>query len=61
MRVLGDPEVFLPGESAVLAGVGKAGLPVEPKTLAAWAANFAPWRSYLTAHLWMSCVYCEKC
>lgn len=52
MRVLSDPDVFLPGDSAVRAGAGKAGLPAEPKTLTAWAANLAPWRSYLTAHLW---------
>ncbi len=52
MRVLSDPDVFLPGDSTVRAGAGKAGLPVEPKSLTAWAANLAPWRSYLTAHLW---------
>ncbi|MFC0196674.1 DNA-3-methyladenine glycosylase, partial [Microbacterium arthrosphaerae] len=28
------------------------GLPAEPRTLEGWAARTAPWRSYLTAHLW---------
>lgn len=52
MRVLGDPDVFLPGDVAVRAGAAAAGLSAEPKPLAAWAARAAPWRSYLTAHLW---------
>ncbi|TQJ29597.1 Ada metal-binding domain-containing protein [Microbacterium sp. SLBN-146] len=52
MRVLGDPDVFLPGDVAVRAGAGAVGLPAEPRTLTAWAARTAPWRSYLTAHLW---------
>jgi AraC family transcriptional regulator of adaptative response / DNA-3-methyladenine glycosylase II len=52
MRVLGDPDVFLPGDVAVRAGAAAAGLPAEPRPLTAWAARTAPWRSYLTAHLW---------
>lgn len=52
MRVLGDPDVFLPGDVAVRSGAAAAGLPSEPKALTAWAARSAPWRSYLTAHLW---------
>lgn len=52
MRVLGDPDVFLPGDVAVRSGAAAAGLPSEPKSLTAWAARTAPWRSYLTAHLW---------
>jgi AraC family transcriptional regulator of adaptative response / DNA-3-methyladenine glycosylase II len=54
MRVLGDTDVFLPRDSAVRAGAGKAGLPAEPKALSEWAKSAAPWRSYLTAHLWRS-------
>ena len=52
MRVLGDPDVFLPGDVAARAGAGGAGLPAEAGPLDAWAARTAPWRSYLTAHLW---------
>ena len=52
MRVLGDPDVFLPGDVAARAGAGGAGLPSEAGPLDAWAARTAPWRSYLTAHLW---------
>lgn len=42
MRMLSDPELFLPGYSAMRAGAVKAGPPVEPKTLDEWAANPAP-------------------
>lgn len=52
MRVLGDPDVFLPGDVAVRAGAAAAGIPSDPKALTAWAARTAPWRSYFTAHLW---------
>lgn len=52
MRVIGDPDVFLPGDVAVRAGAASAGIPADPKPLTAWAERTAPWRSYLTAHLW---------
>ena len=52
MRVLGDTDVFLPGDVAVRTGAARAGLPAEARPLDAWAARTAPWRSYLTAHLW---------
>jgi AraC family transcriptional regulator of adaptative response / DNA-3-methyladenine glycosylase II len=52
MRVIGDTDVFLPGDVAVRAGAAAAGLPAEARALDAWAARTAPWRSYLTAHLW---------
>ncbi|MFV0434555.1 MAG: AlkA N-terminal domain-containing protein [Leucobacter sp.] len=52
MRVLGDPDVFLPGDSAVRAGADRIGVPASPKPLSEWASRTAPWRSYLTAHLW---------
>jgi len=52
MRVLGDPDVFLPGDVAVRSGAGTLGLPADPRPLDEWAAGTAPWRSYLTAHLW---------
>ncbi|WP_106816900.1 DNA-3-methyladenine glycosylase 2 family protein [Microbacterium timonense] len=52
MRVLGDPDVFLPGDVAVRTGAAAIGLPGDPRELTAWAGRAAPWRSYLTAHLW---------
>jgi AraC family transcriptional regulator of adaptative response / DNA-3-methyladenine glycosylase II len=52
MRVLGDPDVFLPGDVAVRSGAAAAGLPSDPRPLTEWASRTAPWRSYLTAHLW---------
>ncbi|KQZ83027.1 DNA-3-methyladenine glycosylase [Microbacterium sp. Root166] len=52
MRVLGDPDVTLPGDVAVRSGAAALGIPSDPAGLTAWAARTAPWRSYLTAHLW---------
>ncbi len=52
MRVLGDPDVTLPGDVAVRAGAAATGIPSDPRGFDAWAARTAPWRSYLTAHLW---------
>ena len=52
MRVLGDPDVTLPGDVAVRSGAAASGIPADPRGFDAWAARTAPWRSYLTAHLW---------
>jgi AraC family transcriptional regulator of adaptative response / DNA-3-methyladenine glycosylase II len=52
MRVIGDPDVLLPGDVAMRAGATASGLPGDPRSLTAWAERIAPWRSYLTAHLW---------
>ena len=52
MRITGDPDVFLPGDAAVRGGAGRLGLPSTAPALTAWAERAAPWRSYLTAHLW---------
>jgi AraC family transcriptional regulator of adaptative response / DNA-3-methyladenine glycosylase II len=52
MRVTGDTDVFLPGDVAVRTGAGAVGLPPQARALEQWAARTAPWRSYLTAHLW---------
>lgn len=52
MRVLGDPDITLPGDVAVRSGAAVAGIPADPRGFDAWAARAAPWRSYLTAHLW---------
>jgi AraC family transcriptional regulator, regulatory protein of adaptative response / DNA-3-methyladenine glycosylase II len=52
MRVLGDPDVLLPGDVAARTGAAAAGLPADAAALTAWARRTAPWRSYLMAHLW---------
>lgn len=52
MRVLGNPDVFLPGDVAVRSGARALGLPSDPRPLTAYAANLSPWRSYLCLHLW---------
>lgn len=52
MRVLGDPDILLPGDVALRAGAAASGLPGEPGPLISWAERAAPWRSYLSAHLW---------
>ncbi|MCS3442045.1 DNA-3-methyladenine glycosylase 2 family protein [Microbacterium phyllosphaerae] len=52
MRVLGDPDILLPGDVALRAGAAASGLPGDPAPLVTWAERAAPWRSYLSAHLW---------
>jgi AraC family transcriptional regulator of adaptative response / DNA-3-methyladenine glycosylase II len=52
MRVLGNPDAFLPGDVAVRTGAGRLGLPSDARTLTAEAEAFAPWRSYFCLHLW---------
>ncbi|WP_082406463.1 AlkA N-terminal domain-containing protein [Microbacterium sp. No. 7] len=52
MRVTGDPDVLLPGDVALRAGAAAIGLPAAAAPLDAWARRVAPWRSYLSAHLW---------
>lgn len=59
MRVLGDPDAWLPGDVALAAGARAAGLlaPDMPKAaghrlLARRADCWAPWRSYAVMHLW---------
>ncbi|MBD2763169.1 DNA-3-methyladenine glycosylase 2 family protein [Kocuria sp. cx-116] len=52
MRVTGDPDVFLIDDGALRAGARRAGLPAGKSELLAWSAQAAPWRSYLTTHLW---------
>ncbi|MDO9397137.1 MAG: Ada metal-binding domain-containing protein, partial [Herbiconiux sp.] len=52
MRILGAPDQLLTGDVAVRSGARALGLPDAPRELSAWAASFAPWRSYLCLHLW---------
>ncbi|WP_402462977.1 AlkA N-terminal domain-containing protein [Isoptericola aurantiacus] len=48
MRVLGDPDVWLPGDAALR--------PCTPDDAAAWA----PWRSYAVGHLWRRTTRTER-
>ncbi len=52
MRVLGDPDVLLPGDVAARAGAAALGLPSDPAGFTAWSDRLAPWRSYAMAHYW---------
>ncbi|MEV6369840.1 DNA-3-methyladenine glycosylase 2 family protein [Micromonospora musae] len=52
MRALGDPDVLLPTDLAVRRGAAALGLPDDPKTLAAYADRWRPWRSYAVIRLW---------
>ena len=59
MRVLGDPDAWLPGDVALVAGAKAAGmLPADlPKAAAHRALTerskaWAPWRSHAVMHLW---------
>lgn len=52
MRVLGDPDVLLPGDVAARAGAAALGLPSDPAGFTAWSERLAPWRSYAMAHYW---------
>ena len=52
MRVLGHPDILPTGDVALRTGARRLGLPDHPRTLAAWGAGVAPWRSYASLHLW---------
>ncbi|GAA4414793.1 DNA-3-methyladenine glycosylase 2 family protein [Georgenia halophila] len=58
MRVLGDPDAWLDGDVALLAGARELGLledgprSRQSRALSAHAAGWAPWRSYAAVHLW---------
>jgi AraC family transcriptional regulator of adaptative response / DNA-3-methyladenine glycosylase II len=52
IRALGDPDVFLGTDLAVVRGAGRAGLPTSRARLEKHAARWAPWRSYAVIRLW---------
>jgi AraC family transcriptional regulator of adaptative response / DNA-3-methyladenine glycosylase II len=52
MRAIGDPDVFLPTDVAVLRGARALGLPDSPAALAEHAERWRPWRSYAVIRLW---------
>jgi AraC family transcriptional regulator of adaptative response / DNA-3-methyladenine glycosylase II len=54
MRAVGDPDVFLPTDVGVRHGLERLGAGSDPKTAAALAERWRPWRSYALLHLWGS-------
>ncbi|QEO13356.1 DNA-3-methyladenine glycosylase 2 family protein [Agromyces intestinalis] len=52
MRVTRAPDVLLVSDLALRAGARNLGLPDSPRELAARGAEWAPWRSYASMHLW---------
>jgi AraC family transcriptional regulator of adaptative response / DNA-3-methyladenine glycosylase II len=52
MRVLGHPDVFVRGDVAIRSGARALGFSADKTALASDSAAFAPWRSYLSMHLW---------
>jgi len=52
MRALGHPDVFVRRDVAIRSGARALGFADSDTALAAEAATLAPWRSYLSMHLW---------
>jgi AraC family transcriptional regulator of adaptative response / DNA-3-methyladenine glycosylase II len=54
MRALSDPDVFMPTDLGVRRALEHLDLPADPKSAAALAEQWRPWRSYALIHLWES-------
>lgn len=54
MRALGDPDVFLPTDIGVRNALVALGQQGDPRSAAARAERWRPWRSYALHHLWAS-------
>ncbi len=52
MRVLGDPDSFLPSDLGVRRGLERLGAAGDPRSATAAAEAWRPWRSYALMHLW---------
>lgn len=52
MRALGDPDIFPVGDLVLRKAAVGIGLPDDARELAEMAADWSPWRSYATHHLW---------
>lgn len=52
MRVLGDPDSFLPSDLGVRRGVERLGRPGDARAVGDRAESWRPWRSYAVMHLW---------
>jgi AraC family transcriptional regulator, regulatory protein of adaptative response / DNA-3-methyladenine glycosylase II len=55
MRALSDPDVLLDEDLAVMNGAKAKGIATTSKALAAWGAQFSPFRSYVSQLLWAAC------
>lgn len=60
MRVARDPDLLLTGDLALRAGAAAVGIPSDARALGEWAGRAAPWRSYLSAHLWRQALLARK-
>ena len=60
MRIARDPDVILTGDLALREGAAAIGVSADPRGLLEWAGRAAPWRSYLSAHLWRSALDCRE-
>ncbi len=63
MRVLGDPDAWLTGDVALVAGAKAVGIldaegskAAHHRLLAEHATMWAPWRSYASMHLWQAAI-----
>lgn len=54
MRALGDPDVFLPSDTGTRDALRVLDVAADPKSAAALAERWRPWRSYAQMHLWHS-------
>ena len=54
LRGLGDPDVFLASDLGVRRALEQLGEPGDPRSAAARADTWRPWRSYALHHLWAS-------
>ena len=52
MRVLGDHDVFLATDLGVRRALQRAGLATDPRSAAALAERWSPFRSYALQYLW---------
>lgn len=52
MRVLGNPDILLSTDLALLQSAAALGLPSKARALSDHASRWAPWRSYAGLHLW---------
>jgi AraC family transcriptional regulator of adaptative response / DNA-3-methyladenine glycosylase II len=54
LRALGDPDVFLATDLGVRRALERGGVDGGPRSAAALAESWRPWRSYALLHLWTS-------
>lgn len=54
MRALGDPDAFLPADLGVRRALEALGLAGDPRSAAALAEHWRPWRAYAVQYLWRS-------